>query len=81
MNSTEFTFWLEGFLAGKQDLDEAQITRIKEMLNKIKEIPRVQRVTEYPPNYIPDMPNRPFNPTCDTAKKLLTDDKRRDQFI
>ena len=77
MNHKEFTYWLEGFLAGKQDLDEAQITRIKEAMKEIEPGPSVQRVTQYPisdPNTFPKWqePHK-MNPTCDTGKQLLND--------
>jgi hypothetical protein len=82
MTHNEFTYWLKGFIAGKTDLDEAQLITLKDMINQIEEKPTVQRVTEYPPQrYNPNVIPNPMNPTCETGRQLLRDDKRRNRPI
>lgn len=76
MNYKEFRFWLDGFLAGKEQLTKVEIEVIKKQMENLIDDPISTN-----PNLIPSHPiprkditfPHPMNPTCDTSKQLLKD--------
>jgi hypothetical protein len=79
MTYKEFKFWLEGFLAGKNELNELMVAEVKEQMKNLVDEPRINHITPISdPNTFPKWqePHK-MNPTCDTGKQLLRDDKRR----
>jgi|APSaa5957512493_1039668.scaffolds.fasta_scaffold348678_1 hypothetical protein len=72
MTHKEFKFWLDGFLVGKKQLVDLEITEIRETMKNLTDEPRVHQIPNYPiPRTIPN----PLTPTCSTGKQLLTDSK------
>jgi hypothetical protein len=74
MNYKDFSWWLEGYLTGKEKLDKGEIASILVMLRDVQEEPKVQtfpppntpiprRDITFPPPYVPDLPKPPFKPT------------------
>jgi hypothetical protein len=68
MTYKDFSWWLEGYLTGKEKLDKGEIASILVMLRDVVEEPKINHIPPYPPTYVPDMPKPPFNPTCDVKK-------------
>ena len=69
MTHKDFSWWLEGFLTGKEKLDKGEIASILVMLRDVVEEPKINHIPSHP---IPRTEPYKMNPTCITAKQLLT---------
>ena len=67
MTYKDFSWWLEGYLTGKEKLDKGEIASILVMLRDVVEEPKINHIPSHPiPRKDVTFPYPPFNPTCNS---------------
>lgn len=96
MDSTQFIWWLKGFLANKEKLSQEDLNLIKSETEKVYEwkIPTIQPLPYYQPSQPPQpLPGiiepyqQPWNPitnpgwTCDSGSLAQVENNQFDWFM